>query len=301
MRGIKEFIFQCEIPLKRALYLYGFFAFICPFSAVCYVRIPPFSFCGQQLCNYRSILFYLLCLQISCRSNGQYQVWNGTETDWADRPLLYEKDITAYGIVAPYIVGTILAGQNLIITTEDGSFRVDSSGVHIDSMKLFITQDSSSYDTTLGDKLKELTDADDKTASDLSDAIERINGLDDKIENTVTTYYQDSIPTDAREGDLWYVTGDCYGETEEEVYLQGKLFRYNGKSWDEITDADAISAIEKANKAQATADGKIVTYLAKSVIENISKHTDTFGKNNNITYENFTDTPDDEINMNRDC
>lgn len=192
--------------------------------------------------------------------NGQYQVWNGTENDWADRPLLYEKDITAYGIVAPYIVGTILAGQNLIITTEDGSFRVDSSGVHIDSMKLFITQDSSSYDTTLGDKLKELTDADDKTASDLSDAIERINGLDDKIENTVTTYYQDSIPTDAREGDLWYVTGDCYGETEEEVYLQGKLFRYNGKSWDEITDADAISAIEKANQAQATADGKIVTY-----------------------------------------
>lgn len=192
--------------------------------------------------------------------NGQYQVWNGTENDWADRPLLYEKDITAYGIVAPYIVGTILAGQNLIITTEDGSFRVDSSGVHIDSMKLFITQDSSSYDTTLGDKLKELTDADDKTAGDLSDAIERINGLDDKIENTVTTYYQDSIPTDAREGDLWYVTGDCYGETEEEVYLQGKLFRYNGKSWDEITDADAISAIEKANQAQATADGKIVTY-----------------------------------------
>lgn len=192
--------------------------------------------------------------------NGQYQVWNGTENDWADRPLLYEKDITAYGIVAPYIVGTILAGQNLIITTEDGSFRVDSSGVHIDSMKLFITQDSSSYDTTLGDKLKELTDADNKTAKDLSGAIERINGLDDKIENTVTTYYQDSIPTDAREGDLWYVTGDCYGETEQEVYLQGKLFRYNGKSWDEITDADAISAIEKANKAQATADGKIVTY-----------------------------------------
>lgn len=45
----------------------------------------------------------------------------------------------------------------------------------------------------------------------------------------------------------------------------------------------------------------VVGYLAKSVIENISKHTDTFGKNNNITYENFTDTPDDEINMNRDC
>ena len=56
LRGIKEFIFQYEIPLKKALYLYVFFAFICPFSAVCYVRIQPFSFCGQQLCNYHSIL-----------------------------------------------------------------------------------------------------------------------------------------------------------------------------------------------------------------------------------------------------
>lgn len=45
----------------------------------------------------------------------------------------------------------------------------------------------------------------------------------------------------------------------------------------------------------------VVGYLAKSVIENISKHTDTFGKNNNKTYENFTDTPEDEINTNRDC
>ena len=39
----------------------------------------------------------------------------------------------------------------------------------------------------------------------------------------------------------------------------------------------------------------VVGYLAKSVIENISKHTDTFGRN--------IDTPDisDTTNINRDC
>lgn len=292
--------------------------------------------------------------------DGQYQVWEGTKDDWADRPLLYEKDITAYGIVAPYIVGTILAGQNLVIDTEDGSFRVDSSGVHIDSMKFYITHDDSSYDTTLGEELQKLADAENKTAKNLADAIEQINDVNTKVENAVTTHYRDSVPDKAREGDLWYVTGDCsgwirrnivdgdmirsisfdesqhpecdvaenvlvlstdsnnnatlisttdgrlmsqslviydgenwsgmslgfasamgsdypmvtsistsnpfyssiFGECHES-YKAGKLYRYNGSYWQEIVDADAIDAIEKANTAQSTADQKIVTYYQR--------------------------------------
>lgn len=49
-----------------------------------------------------------------------------------------------YGIAAPYLVGTILAGQNLIITTENGSFNVDSSGVVIDSLNMRIINSSGS-------------------------------------------------------------------------------------------------------------------------------------------------------------
>lgn len=292
--------------------------------------------------------------------DGKYQVWEGAEDDWADRPLLYEKDITAYGIVAPYIVGTILAGQNLVITTEDGAFRVDSSGVHIDSMKFFITHDDTEYDTTLGDELQKLADAENKTAKDLADAIEQINDVNTKVENAVTTHYRDSVPEKTREGDLWYVTGDCSGwvsrnifvgdtirsisfddtqhpvcRTSEnvlmlstdtpnsptllsttdgrlmtqheavydgknwsgiglgfagaagvpypsvvsistsnpfyssiigsclETYKSGKLYRYNGNTWQEIIDADAVEAIEKANDAQATADQKIVTFYQR--------------------------------------
>lgn len=39
----------------------------------------------------------------------------------------------------------------------------------------------------------------------------------------------------------------------------------------------------------------VVGYLAKSVIENISKHTDTFGKNIDIIQ------PETNVNINRDC
>lgn len=197
---------------------------------------------------------------------GEYQVWEGSEDDWADRPLLFEKDITAYGIVAPYIVGTMLAGENLTITTEDGSFRVDSSGVHVDSMKFHITHEGTEYDKTLEEALEELNKEADATAQGLADAIKDINNLNTKVENTVTTLYQDTIPETAREGDLWYVTGDIYSDStdpdEESIllYPKGKLYRYNGETWDEIKDADAIEAIEKANNAQATADKKIVTY-----------------------------------------
>lgn len=192
-------------------------------------------------------------------ADGIYQVWNGSESEWANKPLLYEKDNTAYGIVAPYIVGTILAGQNLVITTEDGSFRVDSSGVHIDSLKFFITHDDSEYDTTLGEELAQIKKDSDDIAKGLDEAIKDISDINTSIENIVTTYYQNNTPDNAHVGDLWYVTGDCYGEVDE-VYHEGELFRYNGTSWDKITDADAIAAIEKANDAQAIADGKITSY-----------------------------------------
>lgn len=228
-------------------------------------------------------------------NSGEYQIWNGTEDDWTERPILYEKDITAYGIVAPYIVGTMLAGENLVITTEDGSFKVDSSGVHIDSMKFFITHDEATYDTTLEEELKALKAKDDESAQGLADAIEEINSLNTKVENTVTTLYQDTIPENTREGDLWYVTGDIYNNPTDNsepiiLYPKGKLYRYNGEAWDEITDADAIAAIEKANNAQATADGKITSYYQDYAPANPS-HGDLWF--NNATADSKTRTIED--------
>lgn len=85
----------------------------------------------------------------------------------------------AYGIVAPYIVGTLLAGQNLIIDTENGSFRVDSGGVYIDSLKFFITHEngtSNSFVAELDDReaaiTKELKDEILKTNQTISEVID---------------------------------------------------------------------------------------------------------------------------------
>lgn len=46
----------------------------------------------------------------------------------------------------------------------------------------------------------------------------------------------------------------------------------------------------------------VVGYLAKSVIENISKHTDTFGRNTHTIDEPVIPYVDNtDVNMNRDC
>ncbi|MBQ7821313.1 MAG: hypothetical protein IJ391_03420 [Clostridia bacterium] len=53
----------------------------------------------------------------------------------------------------------------------------------------------------------------------------------------------------------------------------------------------------------------VVGYLAKSVIENISKHTDTFGKNDSVSVEEVIRKAQEQaesfdvpyVNMNRDC
>lgn len=53
----------------------------------------------------------------------------------------------------------------------------------------------------------------------------------------------------------------------------------------------------------------VVGYLAKSVIENISKHTDTFGKNDKVSIEDVIKQAQEQaenfdipyVNTNRDC
>lgn len=87
----------------------------------------------------------------------EYSVWTGGESGWASRPQLYEQNHTAYGIVADYIVGTLLAGQNLIIKNEAGSFTVDSTGVYVDSLNFHITHGGS--DPTTLDAVIDMADS----------------------------------------------------------------------------------------------------------------------------------------------
>lgn len=65
----------------------------------------------------------------------------------------------------------------------------------------------------------------------------------------IVIFYQAEQPSNPKEGDLWYDTDD-----------KNKAYVYKNSSWKTLQDQTIIDAIQKANDAQATADGKIKTY-----------------------------------------
>ena len=69
----------------------------------------------------------------------------------------------------------------------------------------------------------------------------------------ITTYYQASAPATANTGDLWIDTDDS-----------NKLYRYDGTNWTSVRDSGIQTALTNAATAQATADGKIVTFAQAS-------------------------------------
>lgn len=195
-----------------------------------------------------------------------YVPWGGS-TPWSTSLFEQNTEGTAYGIVAPYLVGTLLAGSNLIIDTDNGAFKVDSSGVYIDSLKFYITH-GSSQSQTIDSKFTELSDNTERVETNLILAMDQI--YEDLDERVVTTYYQGTLPIGAINGDLWFCTEDIsiYDVT---VFKKNHLYRYNGSAWDEITDATAVAAFETATDAKATADGKITTFYTSTVPKGASE------------------------------
>lgn len=90
-------------------------------------------------------------------------------------------------------------------------------------------------------------------SSNLNNAIAALNSsmsdmqtaIEDKM---IVTFYQELEPTTQKVGDLWFNT------------TTKKLNRYSSSGWQLIEDAGIIEAVELAQNAQTTADGKIVSY-----------------------------------------
>ena len=66
----------------------------------------------------------------------------------------------------------------------------------------------------------------------------------------ITSFYQTTMPT-GEEGDLWIDTDDG-----------NKLYRHNGITFIEVQDDGISTAITAASDAQATADGKVTTFVS---------------------------------------
>jgi hypothetical protein len=86
--------------------------------------------------------------------------------------------------------------------------------------------------------------------STLSTHTSQISGLTTAVNSKVTIFYQTNQPTANVAGDIWY-------DTDANPVV---IYRWNGSSWVDITTTALSAALDAAGDAQATADGKIITF-----------------------------------------
>ena len=160
----------------------------------------------------------------------------------------------AYGVIGDALVGNIVYTKYLTCQNENGSFSVDGSSVTIKNGNILMTTEEG--ESSLEDVLDDIKS---KSSKDLADAILNITSDMGDMEEAlkdgmVETFYQSTAPTEAdgaRVGDLWFNTDT------------GKLYRHNGSTsspWVIIEDSKIQEAVNKAQNAQDTADGKITTF-----------------------------------------
>lgn len=203
--------------------------------------------------------------------NQEYIKYTGGAGGWSSETIYeYNEDGSAYGIAAPYIVGTLLAGSNLVINTDNGAFKVDSEGVHINAMKFYITQSNNLKDTLDG-----LSEDIDTNANNITNAQDNIENLNTAISTKISTYYTDTPPSGVSEGDLWFNTSN----EDSGDYISNTLYRYTNNDWQEIRDGEISIAYQAALNAQTTADQKITTYYDTT---DPSHKWDTLAKSKNI-------------------
>lgn len=144
--------------------------------------------------------------------------WNSLKTIIGKVALDTENpENTKYGIVAEAIVGQLLAGENLVIANEGGTFRVDGDGVFFGVQKT----DSSGNAVVDEDGNPVIVDIQDYITERM-DELDVMGGL---VDGKISSYYQAEEPYGAileddavsvedeayteavgREGDLWYDT-----------------------------------------------------------------------------------------------
>ena len=91
-----------------------------------------------------------------------------------------------------------------------------------------------------------------EVANNINDALERLKLSKDN--GIVTIFYSNTIPNEMIIGDLWFVI-----ETID-TYIKNNLYKYDGTSWQIITDNLSVVAFEEANQARLVEDGKIQSF-----------------------------------------
>jgi len=108
-------------------------------------------------------------------------------------------------------------------------------------------------------------------------AIQAAADAQEAADGKIVSYFQPDPPQDASEGDLWFDTDD-----------DNKIYRYTNGTWTEARDEGIPYAIQVAQNAQATADGKIVTYYQNDAPQNASEGDLWFDTDNDNKVYRYT-------------
>lgn len=123
----------------------------------------------------------------------------------------------------------------------------------------------SSTNTTISSELANLNNALTSTKALIDEDIREINN---RLDGVVTNWFGDDVPRlDNHPAEQWTTEqekmnhiGDTYTNTETTGDNAGRSWRWvqeNGEyKWIQITDSDAVKALQQAQNAQSTADGK---------------------------------------------
>ncbi|MBA7617110.1 hypothetical protein ES703_24421 [subsurface metagenome] len=149
---------------------------------------------------------------------------------------------------AALTAGGLVILDNVYVDWDEGTYGlVKATDISAGHILLSSVEQTSSY-RTVTDTEKE------DWASGIQEAIAAAAGAQETADGKILSFYQDSAPTSGMSlGDFWIDTND-----------KNKIYRYNGTSWVLARDTDIAQAISAAAGAQATADGKVVTFYQDS-------------------------------------
>jgi hypothetical protein len=138
--------------------------------------------------SQQSVVIDQAGIQIGGESNRQMRIVNDmlaiTDDGWQHAKLAigYFQNASGanyFGVNAEVIAGNLIVGTELKISTSAGHFKVDNSGVYINSMKFYITNDSNQ---TLDGEFDDIRD-------DIDDAMNGVNNRINSVNNTISQFY----------------------------------------------------------------------------------------------------------------
>lgn len=100
------------------------------------------------------------------------------------------------GIIAERLIGNILIGESLYIENSSGKFRIDTDGITINDMALFITAGDGTT-STVGSKFDEVNNVISEMQTDLNDEIDDVAQSVTNLNNEINTTFKDSVIDEA--------------------------------------------------------------------------------------------------------